>query len=192
VKFTLTIESSNAAVVGEGAEQTVADMVAHAAAQLRDGFTSGYLRDGYSNGPAIGYWEYTPEADELEGTTSDDEDDADDDEPHPEHTQCADACGLAVTHDGPCLDKPGGRVVCGPEQHTPEDDERDEAEVAENARYQAALAALREEPTAFDMLARTLPNMTRDDLIRQLHRLHAEGKADIRYGFGWHLTKKEN
>ena len=32
--------------------------------------------------------------------------------PHPEHTECADGCGLAVTHDGPCLDVPNGRVVC--------------------------------------------------------------------------------
>ncbi len=31
---------------------------------------------------------------------------------HPEHTECADGCGLAVTHTGACLDKPGGRVVC--------------------------------------------------------------------------------
>ena len=33
-------------------------------------------------------------------------------DPHPEHTECADGCGLAVTHDGACLDKPGGRQVC--------------------------------------------------------------------------------
>jgi hypothetical protein len=35
--------------------------------------------------------------------------------PHPEHTECADGCGLDVTHDGPCLDVPGGRVVCSHE-----------------------------------------------------------------------------
>lgn len=31
---------------------------------------------------------------------------------HPAHEECADGCGLAVTHDGACLDKPGGNVVC--------------------------------------------------------------------------------
>ena len=31
---------------------------------------------------------------------------------HPAHTECEDGCGLAVTHDGACLDKPGGRVLC--------------------------------------------------------------------------------
>lgn len=35
---------------------------------------------------------------------------------HPEHIECADGCGLAVTHDGPCLDRPGGRQVC---EHDP-------------------------------------------------------------------------
>jgi hypothetical protein len=29
-----------------------------------------------------------------------------------DHYECADGCGLDVTHEGPCLDKPGGRIVC--------------------------------------------------------------------------------
>lgn len=35
-----------------------------------------------------------------------------DDPEHPEHAECADGCGLAVTHDDACLDRPGGRQVC--------------------------------------------------------------------------------
>ncbi len=35
---------------------------------------------------------------------------------HPDHTECADGCGLAVTHDGACRDKPGGRIVCEHEE----------------------------------------------------------------------------
>lgn len=41
---------------------------------------------------------------------------------HPDHTECADGCGLAVTHVGACLDKPGGRVVC---DHDDDDDDPD-------------------------------------------------------------------
>lgn len=65
MKFTLTIESSNAAVVGDGAEEVLADMIATVAEQVRDGYTSGYPRDPYSNGGAIGYWEYTSEDEET-------------------------------------------------------------------------------------------------------------------------------
>lgn len=32
-----------------------------------------------------------------------------------EHAECADGCGLDVTHDGPCLDRPGGRP-CRPRE----------------------------------------------------------------------------
>ncbi len=35
-----------------------------------------------------------------------------DDDDHPPHAECADGCGLAVTHTGACLDRPGGRQVC--------------------------------------------------------------------------------
>lgn len=41
----------------------------------------------------------------------------DEDEDHPEHDECWDGCGLAVTHDGACRDKPGGRIIC---EHTEE------------------------------------------------------------------------
>ena len=34
------------------------------------------------------------------------------DHPHPEHTECADGCGLDINHDGACRDHPGGRIVC--------------------------------------------------------------------------------
>lgn len=57
-----------------------------------------------------GAWVYDPAADVI--------DEAD---RHPEHTECFDGCGLAVTHVGACLDRPGGRVVC---HH--EDDEQAE------------------------------------------------------------------
>lgn len=40
------------------------------------------------------------------------DEDADEDATHPCHTECADGCGLAVTHEGPCLDRPGGKQVC--------------------------------------------------------------------------------
>lgn len=40
---------------------------------------------------------------------------------HPDHVDCADACGLAVTHDGACLDQPGGRVVCDSDNHEDDD-----------------------------------------------------------------------
>lgn len=40
---------------------------------------------------------------------------------HPDHVDCADACGLAVTHDGACLDRPGGRVVCDESNHVEQD-----------------------------------------------------------------------
>jgi hypothetical protein len=45
---------------------------------------------------------------------------------HPDHTECADGCGLAVTHTGACLDKPGGRICCS---HDDQDGD-DEDEVA--------------------------------------------------------------
>lgn len=45
----------------------------------------------------------------------DDELDEDEDD-HPEHDECADGCGLDINHDGACLDKPGGRVVCSHEE----------------------------------------------------------------------------
>jgi hypothetical protein len=38
---------------------------------------------------------------------------------HPEHTECADGCGLAVTHDGACRERPGGRVVCSHDDEHP-------------------------------------------------------------------------
>ena len=41
---------------------------------------------------------------------------------HQEHVDCADACGLDVTHDGACLDRPGGRVVCDDDNHTRTED----------------------------------------------------------------------
>ena len=40
---------------------------------------------------------------------------------HPDHVDCADGCGLAVTHDGACLDEPGGRVVCTVFNHETDD-----------------------------------------------------------------------
>lgn len=36
---------------------------------------------------------------------------------HPEHADCADACGLEVTHPAACRDKPGGRVICTDVHH---------------------------------------------------------------------------
>jgi hypothetical protein len=37
---------------------------------------------------------------------------------HPEHTECADGCGLHVDHDGPCQDAPGpfGTILCEHEE----------------------------------------------------------------------------
>jgi hypothetical protein len=36
---------------------------------------------------------------------------------HPEHVDCADGCGVAVTHEGACRTKPGGPVVCDESNH---------------------------------------------------------------------------
>jgi len=36
---------------------------------------------------------------------------------HPRHTNCADGCGLAVTHTAGCRTKPGGPIICGPSEH---------------------------------------------------------------------------
>ena len=61
MKFILTIEGSDAAVVGDGAEQVLARMIAKVAEQVRNGYTSGFPRNP-ENGSQIGHWEYTPEA----------------------------------------------------------------------------------------------------------------------------------
>jgi hypothetical protein len=45
----------------------------------------------------------------------------DEDDGHPDHVDCADACGLAVTHDGACRDKPGGSIVCTIDNHETQD-----------------------------------------------------------------------
>lgn len=50
---------------------------------------------------------------------------------HPEHVDCADGCGLAVTHQGACLDHPGGRVVCDESNHQ---EEYDHSRAKEDAR----------------------------------------------------------
>lgn len=52
MKLTLTIEMGFAAVQ-DG--EDLAGMLEHEAARLRDGFTSGYIRD--ANGNTAGYWE---------------------------------------------------------------------------------------------------------------------------------------
>ncbi len=45
-------------------------------------------------------------------------------EPHPGHVDCADGCGLAVTHEGGCRNRPGGPEICGPDNHV--EDNHDE------------------------------------------------------------------
>lgn len=67
MKFTLTIESGNAALV-EGGREELARMLGVVSADVTSGMASGYLRD--YNGNSVGYWE-------LE---TDDQGDAGDDE----------------------------------------------------------------------------------------------------------------
>lgn len=59
--FTLTIESHGSAMVGDDGYaptgDAVADLLTGAAQNLRDGFTSGYLRD--ANGNTVGAWHLT-------------------------------------------------------------------------------------------------------------------------------------
>lgn len=60
MKFVLKIETANAAFTDEenyDVQGAVADLLRQAAEQVREGNTSGYLRD-YNNGQAIGHWEF--------------------------------------------------------------------------------------------------------------------------------------
>lgn len=57
MKFTLSIDSDNAAFTDAGAAHTIAELLEQTAQQVRDEMTSGYLRD-YNNGQAVGYWKF--------------------------------------------------------------------------------------------------------------------------------------
>ena len=57
MRMNLTIDSGNASVTEDGKEYQVADLLREAAVQVKEGQTSGTLRD--YNGHAIGDWSIT-------------------------------------------------------------------------------------------------------------------------------------
>lgn len=61
MKFLLSIESNNEGPA-ENPEYFSADVLVSVAAQLRDGFTSGTIRDG-GNGGAVGSWSLSRDED---------------------------------------------------------------------------------------------------------------------------------
>jgi hypothetical protein len=56
MRFSLNIETGNATFDDDDAGAVVADMLSNVADMLREGYTSGPLRDPASNGPAVGSW----------------------------------------------------------------------------------------------------------------------------------------
>lgn len=55
MKLTLTIESGNEALVEDGREYQIEQLLQETAQKVVGGHTSGYLRD--YNGNHVGYWE---------------------------------------------------------------------------------------------------------------------------------------
>lgn len=69
MKFTLNVESDNAALV-EGGREELARMLGDVSADITSGMASGYLRD--YNGNSVGYWELETD-DQCDTDAGDDE-----------------------------------------------------------------------------------------------------------------------
>jgi hypothetical protein len=62
MKFALTIQTSNDAYVGDGAETEIADRLKEVGHSIRNGDTEGHILDRVNNSQKIGSWTYTAEA----------------------------------------------------------------------------------------------------------------------------------